>query len=148
MKKCFSLASIIFVLGCKSPKESLTIADTPTGSITIEKANEQLNIGEKIIGSWTWQKTICCSRLPKTITSDTLDFPNILKFSPNGHLEYFNGNSLDKMATYEISIGLMDDQRPIIKINDGIPGFIYIKGDTLLIIDYGYIDLQTEFYIK
>lgn len=101
-----------------------------------------------IVGNWQWAKTICCGRTPQTETAESLPAPKILKFQPGGMLQYFSGDSKISDQTYKIVYELLkDDGRPTITIGARQPALLFIEGDTLLI-DYGYIDLQQEYYIR
>lgn len=138
--KIFAVLGLIVFFACKTPKDNSTGNDQENTGNTQEE-----NLETKILGSWEWLMTKCCYRTPRTYTSDTLAYKRILRFRKNGVLEYFNGDTLKKTASYEVGYGLMDDDRPVLNIDDTRPALLHIQNDTL-IIDYGYIDLQTEFY--
>jgi len=71
----------------------------------------------------------------------------ILKFQPGGLLQYFSGDKLTATQTYKITYGLADNKTPLIIIGATRPGILLIDGNTLMI-DYGCMDLQKEFYVR
>lgn len=100
-----------------------------------------------IIGAWKWYKTSCCFRQPRIAYADSLPYLKRLKFGTDGVLQMFHDDTLKAASVYEVKYGLRnDDARPVLKI-DHRTALLAIRGDTL-IIDYGYMDLQTEFYLR
>ena len=140
---------VLLIFSCKSSREQ-TKADSaqqqrqePTKEVNQDDPIEKL-----ILGEWEWQKTICCGRTPHTKTADSLKAPKILKFQKEGSLLYLSGNELTATDTYTISYGLQNNEQPLLSIGKGHRfGIIRIKDDQL-IIDYGYMDLQTEYYVR
>ncbi len=84
--------------------------------------------------------------MPKITYGDSLPQPKILTFEKD-LVKYYSGETLTDTVSYKIDYNVMRDNRPIILIRDKHPGYIYFKSDTL-VIDYGYMDLQTEYYLK
>ena len=142
---------LILLLSCNSSKKNQVAEVEPTSpkvepQIQEDTPQQEGNMEEQILGDWEWFKTNCCYRTPKTTYADTTESKTILNFTENNQLEYYQGEKLTKTTGYKIVYGLMDDKRPTLKI-DHRTALLYIRNDTL-IIDYGYMDLQTEFYLR
>ncbi len=144
----------VLLFSCKAskdqPKSEPALTDTPEQKQEAEQTNEiqpDAPLETLILGNWEWWKTICCGRTPFTETSESLKAPKILEFQTGGALLYYSGTELTSTQNYKISYGLVNDDRPVINIGATRPGMLYIKGDTLMI-DYGYVDLQTEYYLR
>ena len=119
---------------------------TPQITNPVQEETPESNLENMILGTWEWYKTNCCYRMPKTTYADTSEEKTRLRFRENNILEYYLDDQLTKTANYKVGYGLMDDKRPTLRI-DHRAALLYIRQDTL-IIDYGYMDLQTEFYFK
>ncbi len=150
---CLSVA--LFLFSCKTAEESTdqTKAATQEQKPRQEPAEThdeipQSNLEEFILGDWGWEKTICCGRTPHTETPETLNSAKTMRFQKGGMVVFLSGNEILSTQTYHISYGLSDgDKRPVIIIGASRPGLLFIKDDTL-IIDYGYVDLQQEYYVR
>lgn len=156
MIRCFFLLGIAGILfSCKTPKDR---SKNDAKNQATEEKQEQVIAEEplspdapmetQILGTWQWTKTICCGRTPHTETAESLKAPKILKFMADGTLQYFSGADKTADQTYKITYGLgHDDQRPLITIGAKQPALLSITGDSM-VIDYGYFDLQTEFFVR
>ena len=153
-----SVILTLFVISCKTPKEQ---ASTPPSAAVPQqeeqKPEETDSLSEDlksdspvenlILGEWYWQKTVCCGRTPSTETPETLKMAKGMNFQSGGMVQFSWGEQ-NSTQTFKISYGFTpNDDRPFIVIGGGQPGLLVIKGD-LLIIDYGYMDLQREFYVR
>lgn len=150
---CLSVA--LFQFSCKTAEES---TDQINAATQYQKPKQepagnhaeipQDNLEDLIFGDWEWEKTICCGRTPHTETPETLSSTKTMRFQKGGMVIFLSGNEITSNQTYQISYGLMnDDKRPVITIGASRPGLLFIKDDTL-IIDYGYVDLQQEYYVR
>jgi len=141
---------LLTILACNSSKKNQAIQEPPKPEIETapieETPIEEGTIEDRILGTWEWFKTNCCYRAPKTTFADTSESKTIIRFKENNVLEYYRDDALTKTIEYKVGYGLMDDKRPTLTIDKRV-ALMYIRQDTL-IIDYGYIDLQTEFYFK
>lgn len=152
-KHLIFILCIILSYSCKTSKDQskndpvVTDVQLPVKPDTVRVAPDA-PLETLILGNWQWTKTICCGRTPYTETAESLPAPKILKFQAGGMLEYFSGDSKISDQTYKIAYELLkDDGRPTITIGARQPALLFIEGDTMLI-DYGYIDLQQEFYVR
>ncbi|HXH18690.1 MAG TPA: hypothetical protein VNJ07_06365 [Chitinophagales bacterium] len=143
---------ISFLFSCKTSKDqSKTDAANmhQTKHEQIQKTEDgksEQQLATRILGTWKWHKTRCCFRTPKTTYADSLSYSRIIKFS-DGTLQTFHGDTLKETSNYTVKYGLTEhDDRPVLQIN-GRPAFLYFIHDTL-VIDYGYMDLQTEYYLR
>lgn len=134
------LLVLLFIFGCKSSKES----QSSENGASAEQSQKQ-NLQNEILGSWEWMKTVCCFRTPKTVTPDSLGYKKVLKFREDQTVDYFQDGKQTRTDSFKVSYGLMDDDRPVLKIGNGKTALLYIRNDTM-IVDYGYMDLQTEYY--
>lgn len=135
-----SLVTTIGFSGCKSNKQSKTTTESLTNNPNTTQTN--------FIGNWQWVKTSCCGRTPVITTPQTENTTITLNLKKDNTFERtVNGNTA-RGGTYEIKKAMEGENSNTIKLST-IPrdGYISIINDTL-IINYGYIDLQTEFYIK
>jgi len=146
------IMSVLF--SCKTSKDqsknepaTIVTQDTLKEEATLDvPVNSNAPLETLIIGNWQWSKTICCGRTPYTETAESLPAPKILKFQPGGALQYFSGENKTSDQTYKIAYELLkDDGRTTITIGARQPALLHIEGDNM-IIDYGYIDLQVEYY--
>lgn len=133
-------AVVISVMACNTSKGS---QNNTTDEFVTVKPQQDL---PDIYGKWRWVKTDCCGRMHQVIT-DTSDIPSYLVLEKDGKLKRLHGDKTQKVATYtyqqDLNLGY-----PTLSISEvSQPALIHFVGDTLLV-DYGYIDLQTEYYIK
>lgn len=154
-----ALLLILSLGSCKTSKEQVQSKPAAPSGFQPGREERHMNPGEEalqpgileeaILGDWEWEKTICCGRTPVRETPETTQTTKALRFQKGGLLQYLSGSEIISTQTYKISYGLRDsdDHCAVITIGAAQPGLLYIKEDTL-IIDYGYFDLQQEFYIK
>lgn len=112
----------------------------------VTKVNTEDDKLPEITGPWLWVKTNCCGRM-QTTSYDTAALPTILQIGEKGKFTKTKGDDLLQSTTYtyfyDESLG-----SNVLKLADrNMPGIIHFREDTLLI-DYGYMDLQTEYYIR
>ena len=136
--------TLIVLVGCKASKEVIREKDD---SLNVRaEIPDAAEIQKRLLGTWEWHKTLCCFRLPNTI-QDTSALIQTIRFTKQGLFERYLGDEITGQEEYLIKIGLMNDNRPTIRIAEGPPAIVHFKQDTL-ILDYGYMDLQTEYYVK
>jgi len=150
--KAILLCCSFFIFFCKTPKEhkqeSAVLKNAEQTELQAETDTPQGSIEKLIVGEWQWDKTICCGRTPSTQTSESLKAPKVLRFNPDGTVQYFSGEEETSTQTYKITYAMRDYNRPVITLGDSPrAGLLFIRGDTL-VIDYGYMDLQQEFYLR
>jgi hypothetical protein len=142
MKLAFLFLIIISTTftACKSNKQS-KVVNNPSEKIIRAETNS-------ITGQWQWLQTSCCGRVPKITTPKTENLNVLLILKVDNTFEKLENTTLKENGKYEINKTIDGDKREMIKLST-IPrsGYLYIQNDTL-IIDYGYIDLQTEYYIR
>ena len=144
----------ILLFSCKTSKDnspqsnSIHPKDVAAEPASAHDSLQSMVLYEKaILGIWKWWKTSCCFRQPRITYGDSLPYPKLLNFKLDGTLETFHGDTLKTKSSYEVNNGFQPgDNRPVLNLNHRT-AFLFIKGDTL-IIDYGYMDLQTEYYLK
>lgn len=135
-----SIAIILSILNsCKSTQKQHTVNNNT--------ANKQTNLQKQLQGNWQWIKTNCCGRLNTITTPESTEQNISYTFEKTGVLiKNVNGNS--ETTTYSIGNSFNAEKDTMLQLgNMPRPAYIHFKVDTL-IIDYGYIDLQTEWYIK
>lgn len=133
------IAVTIVFWSCKTNQQSKTINETMTENNT----NTQKT---SLTGGWHWVKTSCCGRMPVITTPQTENKTIVLNLNKDNSFEKIvNGKNVEN-GTYEIKNGMNGEDFKTIKLST-VPrdGYISIINDTL-IINYGYIDLQTEYY--
>ncbi|GIV33205.1 MAG: hypothetical protein KatS3mg031_0740 [Chitinophagales bacterium] len=148
----FTIGWMMALFACKAypEKSQNTAPEKPVDMQSTHPAPsdsvEEGGIEKKIQGAWRWYKTSCCFRMPRITYGDSLPQPKVLDFN-EGTVKYFSGDKLTDSLSYRIDYNLMRENRPVIVIGDKPPAFVYFKDDTL-VIDYGYMDLQTEYYLR
>lgn len=134
------VAAMVCLIACNISKGG---QNNSSDNYTNTEPEQQL---PDIYGKWLWVKTDCCGRMHKIIT-DTSETPTYLVLEKDGKLKRLHGDKTLKVATYNYQ---MDPNLgyPTLSVS-GVsqPGLIHFVGDTMLL-DYGYFDLQTEYYIK
>lgn len=133
------LVVISLLFACKSSKPQQA-----ANNVAITKT---LTLSQQLIGSWQWIKTNCCGRL-NTITTPESTKQNILYTFDKGGMASKNVNGKTESITYSIGNTFNAEKDTMLQLgNTPRPAYIHFKADTL-IIDYGYIDLQTEWYVR
>jgi hypothetical protein len=129
------------LMSCKSNKQGKVTANNTAK----EKMNTENN---SIVDQWQWTKTSCCGRMPKITTPNTENLKVLLNLKADNTFEKFENATLKEKGSYELNNALEGDTRTMIKLST-IPrsGYLFLQGDTM-VIDYGYIDLQTEYYVR
>ncbi|TVR76976.1 MAG: hypothetical protein EA412_12460 [Chitinophagaceae bacterium] len=132
---------------CKTKNTAQTDDITQNNEEKVEMKDEISKMQEKLIGTWDWEYTVCCGRNPQTITPEMEGNTISLRFFENFTvLRVINGES--KTITYDIHYSDIYPDRLFISFEDAQrPALIEIDEDKLLI-NYEYIDLQREYYIK
>ena len=124
---------------------STIYACTPT-----KEANGTTTISQQLEGSWTMYKEICCGRKNQERTGQDIKAPKRLVFSANNQVVITDlKTKISKTTTYDIETENREESMTITYINmGGISKGVFKLEDNELIIDYGYMDLQKEFYKK
>lgn len=140
---------IIFVLSsCKSKEKITKTTDTETNS----KAEDKL---PSLVGEWTLIKEICCGRTKTTYVGNDLRKNIKLKIDDKKNAKIFSLNtSSGNIDNYEAKVEFKQEaarenrlERNYLRFGDRKWAMFRLQNDTL-IIDYSYMDLQTEFYVK
>lgn len=137
----FLIACCAILISCKSNKQG----KVTTENAAVKNMNTKTN---SIVGEWQWAKTSCCGRVPKITTSKSENRNILLNLKADNSFEKFENSLLKEKGSYELNNAIEGDTRTMIKLST-IPrnGYLFQQGDTLAI-DYSYIDLQTEYYVK
>ncbi len=137
----FLIACPAILISCKSNRQGKVTSE----NAAVKKMNTETN---SIVGQWQWAKTSCCGRVPKITTPNTENLNVLLNLKADNTFEKFENTLLKEKGSYELNNAMEGDTRTMIKLSV-IPrnGYIFRQGDTL-VIDYGYIDLQTEYYFR
>ena len=151
----FSIALVISAFICCKNKKEVQKTENNQTEVVVKKAtlppppDPFASIANKLDGKWQWVKTICCGRTPKETSPSTVGYTTALGFANNRELTFYRNDSIQTKGKYKITFGLNNDESDTMIIIGDTPryGYFRFKEDTL-IVDYGYIDLQTEFYIK
>lgn len=110
----------------------------------VQKASEARSI---LIGKWEWEKTICCGRKPEIMKPEDDKKTQFLEFKKDSTVLFYKGDEIEKRKKYKVNGGTLVNNVPEIDIEGQQPGILRIAGDEL-VLDYSYIDLQTEYYRK
>lgn len=91
-------------------------------------------------GTWKIVKRVCCGRTNK----ETLGGKKVLILT--GSTFEIKGDE-DGNASGKYTLSNSDDMGPMIQLGEKNPAMYSLKGDTL-ILDWGYMDLATETYLR
>lgn len=160
---CLLIFGMVIVQSCKSQKDAqqmsreekdkqietmevkkveskpMTLNQDKINNIRLERTKESL------LGTWNWYKTDCCARLPKTTMAKDVKESKSLSFSDNTQT-YFENGEITSSVPFELGYAFNDD-RVTLKSGEFKTAILHIKGDTL-VLDYGYMDLAIDYYIK
>lgn len=106
-------------------------------------ANRELIV--PVIGKWEWIKTRCCGRRPEWSNPETTNTTASIEFKADSTLTYSYSDRPSETYSFSISKDSVGN-RAWLMANDE-RALISLRNDTL-IIDYGYMDLATDFYIR
>lgn len=142
--------------GCENTKKVQTDATTDVPRIEDEvfkrsPVDREVNIVAEtqalIIGIWQWEKTICCGRLSQVISADSSEYKLFLKFDVDSTVSFYHDDDLEKKVGYTITSGNLVKGIPELTIEGERTAILRVTNNQL-ILDYSYIDLQTEYYYK
>jgi hypothetical protein len=147
----FSFVLYLLYSGCKTSQNNQSpatpvvplISDGPryTSTDTFYRVKQRLS------GDWIWLKTECCGRIKNVSTPESTKNKIEKKFSTDGTVTTINNGKTESALGYQILFSYLNDNNYMISVDDGRPGLLHFFGDTL-VIDYGYVDLQTEWYLR
>ena len=148
IQKFLFLIIIILTIACSSPRNGT--GETKPDDISSAKntiVSQTDSPEKKILGKWDWYKTICCGRLHQTTFAGKENGTKTLQFMENNEVIISENTKPVKKETYQITYKEIYEGRPHLKIGEGKIALIEFSADTL-VIDYGYMDLQTEYYVR
>lgn len=147
--------------GCKGSKDATsgTVNTTNESFKEVVEINgggesEMVNVrtGKKamtdIVGEWEWVKTVCCGRMRGETYPKQGKPVKTISFTAEGRAVYYTSGEKDEVSEVPYTFGSLGEQVTI-KIGELTPALIVIadvKGVETLVLDWGYIDLQTEYY--
>lgn len=154
LKNLLLIASVTLLLtaACKKEKTNTSENKSKSKAKSSPAAATKLSDKELLQGDWVLEVDICCGRNKRTRQGAELDFTKELIFQDTSVYIHYQkkGEPLQKelhgykTKTEESSYGSTK------YINLGFPnryGLYSVSKDTL-IIDYGYMDLQKEIYLR
>lgn len=110
------------------------------------KALANYNFSVQLLGTWNWYRTDCCARMPNTTYAKDVEDSKKLVFSENKRMMYYKNNTVTENLEYEVGNAFNDD-RITLRTGEFKTAIAHIKGDTL-VLDYGYMDLAIDYYLK
>lgn len=119
--------------------------------IAAEPGCERTN-NTSLTGTWTWVKTVCCGRIRTISTPESSSSTVSLMLNADHTYKKYRNDEL-KEGSFQTRIGINDyavetgDRRDVIVFDTESAAYYYFLKDTL-VIDYGYMDLQTEYYLR
>ncbi len=144
MKILFSLIFFALISACNGSKNTIKQEHSATKKPVV---NPQVENEEALIGRWQLYKVDCCGRNKSTTMAEgTEDANKYLKFTNDGMVKFQDHGTLEKKVPYSFE-NVMNDNLNWIKIGDKPTAIYTIKGDTL-ILNWEYMDLQLEYYLK
>jgi len=104
-------------------------------------------IAAALPGEWIWIKSFCCGRTSTWHTPETDGSTASLLFTKEKAEHFKNGKS-QSSSTYNLAY-FEEGAKDKIAYNEseGRKAMIRLSNDTL-VVDYGYMDLQTEYYVR
>lgn len=143
----YILPFLLACIACNTPKNGETTPDKTETTQTVDADPIPKPEGlTDITGPWLWVKTVCCGRMQRT-SYDTTGMPTIVQIGTDGSYTQTNGDVLQRNTTYTYSYDKSLGNN-VIKFEDrNMPAILSFRADTM-IMNYGYMDLQTEYYIR
>lgn len=166
MKTLFALLFTVLIISCggnksgdaenKSTNDSAISKTDDTMAVTadtvvIADGNNDDQDDKKtgrthwVVGNWRWIKTNCCGRGAKITTPDALRSMS-LAINIGGTYDKTDGGSKTN-GNYTLGNFSEEDNRTTITFDDERPALLQGGGDTL-ILNYQYMDLQIEWYVR
>lgn len=151
-----AIITVLFITACKK-EQSANTSDPGSTSKSKSKSKSSQNSPKQtdhdlLQGHWAIQVDICCGRNKRTREGDQLDFSKELIFQDTSVYIHYqkHGEQLQK-ELHGYKTKTEERVSGTVKyINLGFPdryGMYKVTKDTL-IIDYGYMDLQKEIYLR
>jgi hypothetical protein len=131
----------------KNHEHQTSIAMPVSDSVQYVSTDTFYKVKQQLSGNWTWLKTECCGRIKKISTPENTQTNIEKKFSMDGSVTTLVNGKIQNTLGYQILFSYLKDDNYMISIDDGRPGILHFFADTM-IIDYGYVDLQTEWYLR
>jgi hypothetical protein len=142
------LVIVLFAIAMSCKTKHSAVANNATDNKTVVAPPDPFDsIRQRIYGEWTWIQTLCCGRTQRLTTPDITQMSMSRNFAEYDSVELYINDSLQSVVSYDIRFGFEGEKDTMITIGKGRPGYLKIKGDTM-IINHGYIDLQTEWYVR
>jgi len=118
---------------------------TSKANEAVSKVNEKPSLSQQLKGSWTMHKEICCGRGSKERTGKDMLSPKRLNFSSNNKVTITDLKTKEsKTTTYKLEV--KNEAVTYIILEESKPKGILRFENNEFVIDYGYMDLQKEFY--
>jgi len=149
MKVVLFLFMSVILFSCKTKKDvpQLNTEAVKNHQETIEE-EPYADYYKKLEGRWIWLKTSCCGRVPKETNPQTTGFTIEFDFKPDKTFDAYRDGKLEKTLPYKLGNYIFNETRPLMVMGESPrPAYILFRSDTL-VIDYGYMDLETEYYIR
>jgi len=142
----------MFLKNLMTKKVALFIITAGIFLVSADGGCKQGNESAALNGTWKLEKTNCCGRgmkmiIPEKGTIKTITFQEEGKYkeATNGITSKEGVFSLRKgINDYQYSVG---DSANVVLFDSLMSGYITYLKDTL-VISFGYMDLQTDFYTK
>lgn len=104
-----------------------------------------------LYGKWQWLRTSCCYTSPKISNPENTGENRTLELRSDKTFT-LTKNGVAESGTFELKVGLdilnKADSTKLIRIGDDHAAAIYsFQGDTM-ILNRGYMDLETEYYLR
>jgi hypothetical protein len=142
-----SLILIALLFSCKTSQPEIKNNAEALSSVTISSEDPFESLRNKVHGDWIWVKTSCCGRTRQITTPESTQMKLSRNFAEHDSVELYVNDSLQARVFYGFSFGFKNENDTMIIIGKGRPAYLRIENDTM-IIDLGYIDLQTEWYVR
>lgn len=110
-----------------------------------DRSNKQML--SALYGEWQWIRTACCGRVQQDSYPAASDPPRIISFFEEGSARYFSGREKTSTSLLPFRVGSLGPIQPTITIGEMRPAIFRVHNDTLTL-DWGYIDLHTEYYTR
>lgn len=142
--------SMVVFYACTPTKKPSKATEAITEPTT--KPATEPTIAQQLEGSWLMHKVICCGRKRGVQKGRGIKKPKRIVFAANNKVTIKNLRTQEsKTTTYKLETKKEGTNPPItyIILDVDLPkkGIVRFEGNEL-VIDYGYMDLQQEFYRK
>ena len=148
----FSFIAVLMLMisacstSCKAKREQKKAEKEVTAAAQTDSI--QNNVATTHVGDWSLITYVCCGRTTKTQHFDAKDEKKFLHLGADG--SYYIANKMEATGKQAGNYTVSDKNEfgPSINLGTNYAAMLSMKGNDTLILSWGYMDLQTEIYLR